>query len=210
MRKVIFWNVDTQKDFMNPDGTLYIKGAESIKRNLKELTKLAKEKNIMVINTCDMHFPADEELSENPDFITTFPYHCMYKSEGSEFIKETNPEKPYTILRYALNQSIHLHTRNIIIHKNKFDVFKGNKNTERLVELINPDIVIVYGVATNVCVDCAVVGLIKKGISVFVVEDCIKELPNLELRVIYNNWKAKGVYLIKLEQLKRYIERTSE
>ena len=61
-KKIIFWNVDTQKDFMNPDGALYVEGAESIKPNLKKLTEFARENNIFVVNTADFHFPDDKEL----------------------------------------------------------------------------------------------------------------------------------------------------
>ena len=53
--KIIFWNVDTQKDFMNKDGKLYVQGAEEIKSNLKRLTNLAKAYNITVVNTGDYH-----------------------------------------------------------------------------------------------------------------------------------------------------------
>ena len=35
---VIFWDVDTQHDFMDPDGKLYVQGAELIKPKLEQLT----------------------------------------------------------------------------------------------------------------------------------------------------------------------------
>ena len=37
-RPVIFWDVDTQHDFMDPDGKLYVKGAELIMPKLAQLT----------------------------------------------------------------------------------------------------------------------------------------------------------------------------
>ncbi len=40
----IFWNVDTQFDFVSPDGKLYVPGAELLKPNWKKLTQLAKSK----------------------------------------------------------------------------------------------------------------------------------------------------------------------
>ena len=36
--KTIFYDVDTQNDFMKEDGALYVPGAESIKENLEKLT----------------------------------------------------------------------------------------------------------------------------------------------------------------------------
>ena len=63
-KKIIFWAVDCQKDFIEPPGALYVEGAETIKPNLKKLTEFAKENNIFVVNTADYHFPDDKELSE--------------------------------------------------------------------------------------------------------------------------------------------------
>lgn len=199
-KKIIFWAVDCQRDFMNSDGALYVEGAETIKPNLKKLTDFAKEHNIMVVNTADMHNPLDEELSETPDFINTFPPHCMNGSNGIEFIEETHPScLTASILSYNKDfNSIDVNAENVIIYKNKFDVFQGNPHTDNFLKLINPDIVVVYGVATNVCVKYAVLGLLKRGIKVFVIEDAIKELPNIPVEDIYNNWQGEGAMQLNL------------
>ncbi len=204
--KVIFWNTDTQKDFMNKDGALYVEGAESIKPNLKILTEFAKENNIMVVNTRDLHDDLDDELSETPDFINTFPPHCMYGTEGAEFIEETKPDKIITTgsneLYYGLNTPVlNICARNVVIDKNKFDVFKGNPHTEEFLKLINPNLVVVYGVATNVCVHHAVMGLSKRGYKVRVVEDAIKGLPNISARTITENWYNAGVRYMKTKDI---------
>ena len=93
----IFWNVDTQFDFVSPQGKLYVPGAELLRSNWKKLTQLAKIKSIVVVNTCDWHFTDAAELSENPDFVNTFPQHCMANTSGAGFIEETNPENPSII-----------------------------------------------------------------------------------------------------------------
>ncbi len=202
-KKIIFWAVDCQKDFIEPNGALYVEGAETIKPNLKKLTEFAGKNNITVINTQDHHHFSDEEISYKPDFINTFPPHCIVGSIGEEFIDETKPnESPFDIIYYnAILPSIKILSRNIIVCKNKFDIFTGNPYTNDLLDLINPDIVVVYGVATNVCVNCAVLGLRKRGIEIIVVEDAIKELPNISVTEIYENWNFKQVGWIKTDTL---------
>lgn len=201
-KKIIFWNVDTQKDFMNSDGALYVEGAGNIKPNLKKLTEFAKYNNITVVNTKDYHHFSDSELSDKPDFINTFPNHCIAGSIGEEFIDETQP-KDYPNNLYYTNKlpTLNLFARNITIYKNKFDVFTGNPNTNKLLDFINPDIVVVYGVATNVCVNCAVLGLTKRGIEVIVVKDAIKELPNIPVTEIYEKWDERKVGWIQTDIL---------
>ena len=45
----LFWNVDTQFDFVSPHGKLYVQGAELLKPNWKRITQFAKEKSIFVV-----------------------------------------------------------------------------------------------------------------------------------------------------------------
>ncbi len=205
-KKIIFWNVDTQKDFMNPDGALYVEGAETIKPNLKKLTEFAYNNDITVVSTQDYHHFDDKELSDSPDFINTFPKHCIAGSIGSEFVEEVVPldqeEDDTIILNNPIDHLlINVYSRNITIQKNKFDVFTGNPHTELFLDLINPDIVVVYGVATNVCVNCAVLGLTARGIEVIVVKDAIKELPNLPVTEIFEKWGDRKVGWTKTDVL---------
>ena len=52
---LLFWNVDTQYDFMNPDGALYVPGAETILPNLKSLQEIATKLDIPIVHTKDWH-----------------------------------------------------------------------------------------------------------------------------------------------------------
>ncbi len=72
--KTIFWNVDTQVDFMNKDGKLYVQGAEEIKPNLKRLTDLAEKYKITVINTGDYHNKTSKEISNTKGLPFIFEY----------------------------------------------------------------------------------------------------------------------------------------
>jgi len=88
-RPVIFWDVDTQHDFMDHDGKLYVPDAELIKPNLKRLTDYAHDRNIHIVASSDDHTAGDRELSSTPDFEATFPEHCMRGTRGAEKIPET-------------------------------------------------------------------------------------------------------------------------
>jgi len=205
---ILFWNVDTQIDFIEPTGKLYVKGAEKLKPILKKITLFAQENQIRVVSTCDFHFINSRELSANPDFKNTFPQHCMAGTTGAEFISETKPVLPaivdwtakLAILPHLANKS---QFRNIVIRKDAFDVFEGNPYTVRILNLLRPKKIFVYGVTTNVCVDKAVCGLAKMGYKVFVLEDAIKELPKIPLP--FKHWKELGVKLIDAGKVKKYL-----
>ena len=200
----IFWNVDTQFDFVSPNGKLYVPGAELLKPKWKKLTQLAKIKSLVVVNTADWHYSDSAELSQNPDFVNSFPAHCMANTSGAEFVQETNPENPLVInwekeseiTKEIIDSQKH---QNYVIRKDAFDVFKGNRFTEQLLKMISPKTVIVYGVTTNVCVNDAVLGLAQRVNRVIVVEDAIKELPNIPLP--FENWRKLGVELMQLKEI---------
>jgi nicotinamidase/pyrazinamidase len=207
--EVIFWNVDTQFDFVSPQGKLYVPGAETLKPNWAKLTELAKRKSIRVVNTADWHYSNSSELSSNPDFISTFPPHCMADTAGAAFIEETNPEnslviewhKDFSLIEVLINKE---KIKNYTLRKDAFDVFKGNPFTELILNVLSPVTVVVYGVTTNVCVNDAVVGLASRVNRVIVVENAIKELPNIPLP--FENWRKLGVELMMLDDVERLFQ----
>jgi len=209
MTKIIFWNVDTQYDFMKPDGKLAIPGAMEINGNLEYLTSMAAAHDITVVNTADYHTMDSSELSATPDFKTTFPPHCIAGTEGAEFIDATKPVNPYVIdwKDKAFDSKKIQEHRNLVIYKDEFDAFHstGAPHTEKVLRELCPQRAIVYGVATNVCVDFAVRGLLQRGVEVYVPLDAIKELPGLPLEKVLDTWKKKGARLIRTQEVRRYI-----
>ncbi len=198
-RSILFWNVDTQNDFIEPWGKLYVKGAEKLKPKWEEITKVARRLKIKVLNTADYHYVHSAEIGSKPDYIHSFPPHCLAGTPGAEFIKETNPDNPlifnwdteYDIMPLKVEVPL---SRNIVIRKDAFDAFTGNKITNPLLDELHPDIVVVYGVTTNICVDFAVTGLAGRVKQVYVLADAIKELPKIPLP--YDKWEKMNVKMI--------------
>jgi nicotinamidase/pyrazinamidase len=132
----------------------------------------------------------------------------MAGTRGAEYIAETKPELPaivdwMTQLAILPQLANARQFRNIVIRKDAFDVFEGNPYTYKILNLIRPDKVFVYGVSTNVCVDKAVYGLAKLGYKVYVLEDAIKELPKIPLP--FKHWKELGVKMIDFGKIKKYL-----
>ena len=208
--KVLFWNVDTQVDFVEPHGKLYVQGAEKLKSIWAKITNFAAEHKIRVINTCDFHHINSHEIPSAPDFKSSFPLHCIAGTSGASFIEETRPASPVTIdwdMQLAIFAEFDdpVKYRNIIIRKDDFDVFAGNPHTEKILSIASPDKVFVYGVTTNVCVDKAVKGLVTRGYNVYVIHDAIKELPGLPLP--FDEWNTLGVKMIPFNQIDENINK---
>ena len=53
-----------------------------------------------------------------------------------------------------------------------------NPNTERLLDWLDPDEIVVFGVATDVCDDAAIRGFLARGLKVRFVEDAASGLDD--------------------------------
>ena len=165
-------DIDTQVDFMQPFGSLYVPKAETIIGNIKNLLS---DLYLPIISTVDEHDENDEEFN-------SFPRHCVKNTHGAWKIPETliyspdyvtKGDKDLTPLQLTQNKQFILPKRTYNIWDEKL----GNpKNMKILLEHFRPDTIHVVGVATDICVLAGVTGLAEKVNSIILHRDCIKGL----------------------------------
>lgn len=208
MPKTVFWDVDTQYDFMMDDGKLYVPNAMAIIPNLAQITKYARENGIQIMGSVDEHTQSDAELSDKPDFHETFPPHCMKGTKGQAKIEATKPENPLWIeskkqTKAQLEAKIKKHTGEIIFKKQRFDVF-SNPNVDDVLEIVSPEHIVVYGVALDVCDAHAIEGfLAPKKYKLTLIEDATKPIYEDKGKELIAKWKSQGVRVVKTEDVVR-------
>jgi nicotinamidase/pyrazinamidase len=188
---VILWDVDTQVDFMLPHGKLYVPGAEQTVPALKQLVDAARAAGVVHVASADDHELTDSEISEQPDYSTTYPPHCLRGTRGARKIPETEQEDPVPITLTPLPER-YLSGREFLLLKKSFDVFT-NPNTDRLLEHLDPDEIVVFGVATDVCNDAAIRGFVERGRKVLFVEDAARGLDEGRVAACTSSWRDAGV-----------------
>jgi len=189
--KRILWDVDTQFDFVRADGKLAVPGAEEAIPAMAELVAWARAEGIPHVASADDHELTDPEISDTPDYSTTYPRHCLRGTRGAEKIPETQQDDPVPIGHTPVPDRF-LVGREFLLFKKHFDVFT-NVNTERLLELLDPDEVIVFGVATDVCNAAAIHGLLDRGRSVTFVEGASRGLDADRTAACVAGWRERGV-----------------
>jgi nicotinamidase/pyrazinamidase len=195
----VLWDVDTQVDFMLPDGKLYVPGAEETAPAMKRLVEAARAAGIVHVASADDHELTDEEISEEPDYQITYPPHCLRGTRGARKIAETEQEDPVPITLESLPER-YLAGREFLLLKKNFDVFT-NPNTERLLEHLSPDDVVVFGVATDVCDDAAIRGLLARGLKVRFVEDAARGLDEGRVTACTAAWREAGVQFTAVDEV---------
>ncbi len=204
---VIFWDVDTQHDFMKADGKLYVPGAETIIPNLKRLTTYAHDHGVRIVASADDHVPGHRELSDSPDWRQTFPPHCMRGTPGQRKIPETALTNPLVIEPKredpaALAARLQAHAGDVLLHKHWFDVFT-NENVETVIDTLKPRTVVLYGVATDVCDKYAIEGLLQRHpeLRLFAVKDAMKPIdPDAQAHLL-KEWAEEGVRVVETAEL---------
>src|SRR5262245_17447639 len=210
-RTTLFYDVDTQRDFLLPGGKLYVPGGERILPQLRELTQIARQPGIAIAGSVCRHFPTDAELQRNGGL---YPDHCMNGSEGQKKVAETVPQRPIWIenrdysadeLKALLRQG-----GEVYIEKQDVDVFVGNRNAARAFDAVleGKDDVVVYGVVTEICVDLALTALLDRPVHLHVPVDGIAALSEERGKEMQDKWLQWGVHLTTVaavrEELKRH------
>lgn len=198
----VFWDVDTQVDFMSPDGKLYVPGAETIAPNLERLTDYAHANRITIIASADDHVSEHEEISDTPDFQDTFPPHCMRGTPGQRRITETTLSDPLVIAPDQALPDVAAHQGDILFLKHWFDVFT-NPHVSAVVNALGVSEIVLYGVALDVCDRYAVEGLHKyhPEVAITVVRDAVKALDADAGDALLRQWRKEGVLLTRTEQV---------
>jgi len=194
--KAILWDVDTQVDFMLPDGKLYVPKAEETIPAMKRLVDAAREVGIVHVASADDHELTDPEISDEPDFRNTYPPHCLRGTRGAQKIPETEQEDPLPLALLpfppGLIPGLIGGRREILLLKKNFNVLT-NPNTDPLLDALDPQEIIVFGVATDVCDDAAIRGFLQRGRRVRFVEDAARGLDEERVKACLAAWRADGV-----------------
>ena len=205
-RRVIFWDVDTQHDFMRADGKLYVPGSEEIIETVGALTDYAHAHRIPIVASADDHEPGHRELHHTPDFRDTFPPHCMRGTPGQAKIAETALRNPLVIepepASPALRDRIRRHDGDFLLHKHWFDVFT-NANVDLLLETLAPERIVLYGVALDVCDRYAIEGLLERipPEALWLVHDATRAIDEAAGRSLIEGWRAAGVNVVSAEDV---------
>jgi nicotinamidase/pyrazinamidase len=205
--RVIFWDVDTQYDFMKADGKLYVPDAEHIIPNLRRLTDYAHGHGLRIVASADDHVAGHPEISDKPDWKQTFPPHCMRGTSGQQKIPETALRdalviEPARTDAAALAARVRAHAGDVLFHKHRFDVFT-NENVMPVLEAVAPDDIVLYGVATDVCDKAAVEGLLERlpHTRLFVVTDAVKGIDKDVSEQLLREWGDEGVRLVRTAEV---------
>ncbi len=168
-----FFDIDTQNDFVLPDGALYGAGAERVVPKVAALNHYAGEHEIPLISTMCAHHKGSKEFQ-------VWRPHCIVGTFGQQ--------KPAATVLAD-------HEKQIIVEKDDLDMF-SNPTVLLLLDKLGIDDCFVYGVFTEYCVKCAIMGLLKTGRQVSLVTEATAHLSQTEGEKVVHDFLAAGGHCI--------------
>jgi nicotinamidase/pyrazinamidase len=166
---------------------------------MKRLVVAARAAGVVHVASADDHELTDEEISEQPDFQTTYPPHCLRGTRGARKIPETEQEDPVPMTLEPLPDQ-YLRGREFLLLKKSFDVFT-NPNADRVLEHLDPEEIVVFGVATDVCDDAAIRGFLERGFKVRFVDDAARGLDESRITTCTAAWRDAGVGFTTVDEV---------
>lgn len=190
--RTVFFDVDTQYDFMTPAGALYVPGAERILERVARLNRWAAAHGIPVVSTMDAHSERDPEFA-------SWPGHCIAGTLGQRKPESTLLEK--RVVAPAERGPVETGgAQQILLEKRALDCFT-NPNLGSVLEQLQAEEYVVYGVVMEYCVKCAAMGLLATGRPVTIVTDAVKELDREEAEKTLRSFTAAGGKLAAVEDI---------
>src|SRR5258706_11974790 len=163
----VYFDIDTQIDFLFPAGSLYVPGAHKLIPALHRLNHHAAKHGHPLVSSMCAHTEDDSEFRE-------WPAHCVVGTVGQLKPVETLLEKRAVIGVAPGEHRIH-GAEQILLEKNHLDI-TTSPHFRPLVTRLGADRYVVYGVVTEYCVRFAALALLETGKPVTLVTDAIQAL----------------------------------
>ena len=202
--QTIFYDIDTQLDFIALDGKFHVAGAEAIVPKLKMLTDMAHEQKVRIVGSVDCHARGDPLLKS---WGGPYPDHCLAGTPGQQKIAETAPLNPLYLKNKEYTpqeiQQVLDHHGEIIFQRQQFEALANNAHLRAILRLVLRPYkdVVIYGVNVEVCADREITAVIGLGPKLHVVKDAVV-CSGIEQKSFFEKWQQAGVELTTLDELK--------
>ncbi len=190
--KTVFFDVDSQYDFLFPAGALSVPGAQRILPAVAQLNQWAARNGAVVVSTMDAHTGNDREFQ-------VWPGHCVAGTLGQRKHESTLLERRVVIPSHRTSFDLS-EAQQVICEKQSLNCF-DNANLDAVLAALDADRYVVYGVVTEYCVTIAARGLLKTGKPVAIVTDAIETLKREDGDAALRAFSEEGGTLTRLADI---------
>ncbi|MEK6644732.1 MAG: isochorismatase family protein [Planctomycetota bacterium] len=191
----ILVDLNTQCDFLLPKGALPVSNRKQVLPNMRNLMSWARTKRLPIISSLEAHRAGEH--------VRGLPLHCVDRSGGQKKLPFTL--LPKRVLLFGDNTidipaDIFRRFQQVIFTKRDRD-FLSNPKADRLVNNLDVNHLVVFGVVAEYCVKAAVLGLLTRRHRVVVVSDACGCWSSADCELSIRQMDAKGAIIVTTEEL---------
>ena len=159
--------VDIQNDFCE-GGALGVEGGTEVARRVADFITAHRDDYARIVATADWHIDPGDHFSDRPDFISTWPVHCVAGTDGAAFHPELRPAIDSVDAVFRKGE-----------HAAAYSGFEGHLTDDDSVMLADwlraegIRSIVVCGIATDHCVRATVLDGRDEGFAVRVLVDLV-------------------------------------
>ncbi len=173
--------VDVQNDFCE-GGSLAVAGGAKVAADVADL--LATKAYATVVATRDHHIDPGSHFSDHPDFVDSWPRHCVVGTAGEEFHPPLEP---------ALFDEIFYKGEYAAAYSGFEGASADGRSLADWLRAEGVDAVDVCGIATDYCVRATALDAAREGFTVRVIEGLTAAVAADNLPEVRREWTAAGV-----------------
>jgi nicotinamidase/pyrazinamidase len=181
--------VDVQVDFVE-GGSLGVKNGLQIAAMIARHVRHFKSEYQFVVASRDYHESAPDHISDHPDYINTWPPHCMVGTPGASFVPTIQ-----NLVREKYIQEVVTKGRNAAA----YSAFDGlDKRGHGLLDVLKEqriDHIDVCGIATDYCVRASALDARKNAFQVRVLVNLCAPVNEATGQQALEEMKAAGIQL---------------
>lgn len=177
--------VDVQNDFCE-GGSLAVSGGARVAQAVAEL--IASGTYATVVATRDHHIDPGSHFSDEPDFVDSWPPHCVVGTDGEQLHEPLEP---------SMFAETFLKGEYAAAYSGFEGASAGGVGLAAWLRATGVDAVDVCGIATDYCVRATALDAAREGFGVRVLERLTAAVSADNLPAVHAEWAAAGVSLIE-------------
>lgn len=177
--------VDVQRDFCE-GGSLAVEGGAEVVAEIAELLREADDDYDFVVATRDHHIDPGDHFSDTPDFVKSWPRHCVIGTEGAQFHPNFDPSVVEAIFDKGAYEAA-------------YSGFEGLADTQNLADWLDERGVTkvdIVGLATDHCVRATALDAVRAGFVTTVLLDLTAGVAQATTDKALRQLRDAGVSLV--------------
>lgn len=207
--------VDVQNDFCE-GGALAVEGGAQVAADLSEFLEENHAEYSAVVATQDWHIDPGPHFSDKPDFVRSWPVHCVAGTKGAELHTDLDTDHIEARFLKGLYDDGYSGFEGQLGDPERVGILEGEKGIkvepEDVIPAEAPDLdtwlqqqgideVTIVGIATDHCVRATALDAAENDYAVTVISDLTVGVSQDKIDQTYEEFEEAGITVISLQDL---------